>query len=72
MSALITVVADCYLARVPTRRVDKLVKTLEINALSKSQVSGWPPTSTPRSARSVTGLSLVTAVAMLRTWCVGF
>ena len=38
-SALITVIADCYLAGVSTRRMDKLVKTLGINALSKSQVS---------------------------------
>lgn len=38
-SALITVVADCYLAGVSTRRMDKLVKALGINALSKSQVS---------------------------------
>ncbi len=38
-TALITVVADCYLAGVSTRRMDKLVKTLGINALSKSQVS---------------------------------
>jgi len=37
--SLITVVADCYLAGVFTRRMDKLVKTLGINALSKSQVS---------------------------------
>ena len=32
-TALITVVADCYLAGVSTRRMDKLVKTLGINAL---------------------------------------
>ena len=38
-SALITVVADCYLAGVSTRRMDKLVRTLGIQALSKSQVS---------------------------------
>ena len=38
-TALITVVADCYLAGVSTRRMDKLVKTLGINSLSKSQVS---------------------------------
>ena len=38
-SALITVVADCYLAGVSTRRMDKLVKTLGIDSLSKSQVS---------------------------------
>lgn len=36
---MITVVADCYLAGVSTRRMDKLVETLGINALSKSQVS---------------------------------
>src|SRR5690625_6649823 len=39
-SALITVVADCYLAGVSTRRMDRLVKTLAINRLSTSQVSG--------------------------------
>ena len=38
-SALVTVVADCYLAGVSTRRIGKLVKTLGINAVSKSQVS---------------------------------
>ena len=38
-SALITVVADCYLAGVSTRRMDKLVKTLGIDSLSKTQVS---------------------------------
>ena len=32
-TALITVVADCYLAGVSTRRMDKLVKTLGINSL---------------------------------------
>ncbi|PKW25717.1 IS256 family transposase [Phycicoccus duodecadis] len=38
-SALVTVVADCYLAGVSTRRMDKLVKTLGIDSLSRSQVS---------------------------------
>ena len=38
-TALITVVADCYLAGVSTRRMDKLVKQLGIDGLSKSQVS---------------------------------
>ena len=38
-AALITVVADCYLAGVSTRRMDKLVKTLGIEGLSRSQVS---------------------------------
>lgn len=37
--ALIAVVADCYLAGVSTRRVDKLVGTLGIQGISKSQVS---------------------------------
>ncbi|GII98219.1 transposase-like protein [Sediminihabitans luteus] len=38
-AALITVVADCYLAGVSTRRMDKLVKALGIHSLSTSQVS---------------------------------
>ncbi|MGH8964946.1 MAG: IS256 family transposase, partial [Actinomycetes bacterium] len=38
-SALISVVATCYLLGVSTRRVDKLVQTLGITSLSKSQVS---------------------------------
>lgn len=38
-SALITVVADCYLAGVSTRCMDTLLKTLGIDGLSKSQVS---------------------------------
>ncbi len=38
-AALITVVADCYLAGVSTRRMDKLVKNLGIDSLSRSQVS---------------------------------
>jgi putative transposase len=38
-TAMVTVVADCYLAGVSTRRMDKLVKTLGIASLSKSQVS---------------------------------
>ncbi|WP_196759793.1 transposase, partial [Mycobacterium avium] len=42
-SALITVVADCYLAGVSTRRMDKLVKTLGIYSLSTAQVSRMAP-----------------------------
>lgn len=38
-AALITVIADCYLAGVSARRMDKLVKQLGIHSLSKSQVS---------------------------------
>ncbi len=37
--ALVSVIADCYLAGVSTRRVDKLVRTLGIEGISKSQVS---------------------------------
>ena len=38
-AALTTVVATCYLIGVSTRRMDKLVKSLGITGLSKSQVS---------------------------------
>lgn len=38
-AAMITVVANCYLRGVSTRRMDKLVKSLGITGLSKSQVS---------------------------------
>jgi len=38
-AALISVVATCYLLGVSTRRVDKLVQTLGITSLSKSQAS---------------------------------
>ncbi len=37
--ALVSVVADCYLRGVSTRRVDKLVKTLGIEGISRSEVS---------------------------------
>jgi len=37
--ALVSVVADCYLAGVSTRRVEKLVQMLGIERMSKSQVS---------------------------------
>ncbi|MGH9341459.1 MAG: IS256 family transposase [Acidobacteriota bacterium] len=38
-NALIAVVAECYVTGVSTRRVDRLVKTLGIDGISKSQVS---------------------------------
>src|SRR5258705_2084248 len=38
-AALTSVVATCYLLGVSTRRMDKLVESLGINRLSKSQVS---------------------------------
>lgn len=38
-TALISVVATCYLSGVSTRRMDKLVQSLGITGLSKSQVS---------------------------------
>lgn len=37
--ALVAVIADCYLAGVSTRRVDKLVQQMGIDGISKSQVS---------------------------------
>jgi transposase-like protein len=37
--ALVSVIADCYLAGVSTRRVEKLVQQLGIEHMSKSQVS---------------------------------
>jgi putative transposase len=40
--ALTTVVATCYVLGVSTRRMDKLVGTLGITGLSKSQVSAFP------------------------------
>ena len=45
-SALTSVVATCYLLGVSTRRMDKLVQSLGITGLSRSQVSIRPPTST--------------------------
>jgi transposase-like protein len=45
----VTVVATSYLLDVSTRRVKKLVETLSITRLSKSQVSKMAPrTLTPR------------------------
>ncbi len=38
-AALISVVATCYLIGVSTRRMDKLVESLGVTSLSKSQVS---------------------------------
>ncbi len=38
-AALTTVVATCYLLGVSTRRMEKLVETLGITRLSKSQIS---------------------------------
>ncbi len=37
--AFVTVIADCYLAGVSTRRVEKLVQQLGVERISKSQVS---------------------------------
>ena len=37
--ALVAAIADAYLAGVSTRRVDKLVRTLGIEGISKSEVS---------------------------------
>ena len=51
-AALTTVVATCYLLGVSTRRMDKLVQSLGITGLSKSQVSEMAGTLTSRSRRS--------------------
>ena len=54
--ALTTVVATCYLLGVSTRRMEKLVETLGITRLSKSQVSrDGRASSTSRSRRSAPG-----------------
>jgi len=45
--ALTSVVATCYLLGVSTRRMDKLVASLGITTLSKSQVSEMAKSSTP-------------------------
>jgi len=55
--ALTTVVATCYLLGVSTRRMEKLVETLGITRLSKSQVSVMALSSTPRSRTSAPGRS---------------
>jgi putative transposase len=54
-AALISVVATSYLLGVSTRRMDKLVETLGITSLSKSQCRGWPRSSTRPSRRSAPG-----------------
>ena len=51
--ALTTVVATCYLLGVSTRRMDKLVETLGITSLSKSQVSVMADTSLPAEGTRV-------------------
>ena len=53
--ALATVVATCYLLGVSTRRMEKLVESLGITRLSKSQVSEMARISTSRWRRSGTG-----------------
>ena len=53
--ALTSVVATCYLLGVSTRRMDKLVQSLGITTLSKSQVSEMAKDSTARSKSSAPG-----------------
>ncbi|BBX83728.1 transposase [Mycolicibacterium aubagnense] len=69
--ALTTVVATCYLLGVSTRRMDKLVETLGITSLSKSQVSVMARNSTPPWRRSGPGRSMPARIrSSLRTlWC---
>ena len=47
-SALISVVATCYLLGVSTRRMDKLVQSLGSPRCRSRRCRGWPPTSTSR------------------------
>jgi len=56
--ALVQVVADFYLAGVSTRRVDKLVKTLGIEGISKSRSPSSPRVSILRSLGFGTGRSI--------------
>src|SRR2546427_12764305 len=52
--ALVSVVADCYLAGVSTRRVEKLVSQLGLERVGKSQVSrlARPPDENVESFRT--------------------
>ena len=54
-AVLTTVVATCHLLGVRTRRMDKLVRTLGITGLSKSQCRSWRRTSTSRSPHAAPG-----------------
>ena len=65
--ALTSVVATCYLLGVSTRRMDKLVQSLGITTLSKSQVSErWPRSSTRTWKSSAPGVSMTPARS--RSW----
>jgi transposase-like protein len=57
--ALVSVVADTYLAGVSTRRVEKLVQQLGIDWMSKSQSRGWRRRSTRSSRTSAPARSRV-------------
>jgi len=50
--ALLAVVQEAYVLGVSTRRVDDLVQALGIDGISRSEVSGSAPRSTPRLRRS--------------------
>ncbi|NYE21527.1 transposase-like protein [Microbacterium immunditiarum] len=56
-TALITVVADCYLAGVSTRRMDKLVKTSGSTRCRSRRCPGWRRSSTSTSSSSGTARS---------------
>jgi putative transposase len=53
--ALTSVVATCYLLGVSTRRMDKLVQSLGITALSRARSPRWPRSSTLGSRSSAPG-----------------
>lgn len=69
--ALTTVVATCYLLGVSTRRMEKLVETLGITRLSKSQVSVMAKNSTSTLSPSAPGrwTPAPTPSSLLMRWC---
>ena len=58
--ALVTVVADCYLAGVSTRRVEKLVQTLGSSGSRGARSRAWPRGWTSSSRTSARGRSTAT------------
>jgi len=65
-AALVSVVATCYLLGVSTRRMDKLVQSLGITSLSKSQVSRMAVPVRPRATRSAKNVFHACLVSLSR------
>jgi len=70
--ALTTVVATCYLLGVSTRRMEKLVETLGITGLSKSQVSVMAREAKITRERVCEPVSAVCAAAEIRVTVIPF